>query len=148
MISLIFIGYSQLKCYKCDDCKEIEMDTPSITCKITKDDSEKVPPKISFVTTKSTEIPIINNSTTPLPIKLTTTTTKIPSTIIVDIKPISVSSSNKNSSVAQSQPNSDMYLKKESVNYRKIEHVMVDDEIEYTCFKMDYEGKNSTKKKI
>lgn len=115
------------------------MDTPSITCmhQITEGDSKEVPPKIPSVTIKTTDTPRVNTSTTPLPVKLTTTTTQIPSTTIV---PISVSSSTVNNSLIQSKPNSAMYTKEESVNYRRIENPMIVDAIEYSCFKMDYEG--------
>lgn len=75
-----------------------------------------------------------------MPVKITTaittTTTKIPSIN-------SVSSSIVNSSVVQSQLNSATDLKESSVNYRKIDQVMVEDTIEYTCFKMDYKCKIS-----
>lgn len=118
------------------------MDTPSITCKpeLTTGDSQEVPLKIPSVTIKTTEKPKVNALTTPLP-TTTTTTTKIPSNTV---ERIYVSSSTVNSSVNQSQPNPAMYLKEESVNYRKIENPIYVDEIEYTCFKMDYKGTINT----
>lgn len=110
------------------------MDTPSITCmhQLSNGDSEEVLLTIPPVTIKATEKPRVNTSTTTLPVKLTTITTTI--------VPISVSSPKFNSSLVQPQPSPSMYLKKESVSYRKIDIPMVVDAIEYTCLKMDYKS--------
>lgn len=113
------------------------MNTPSIICKDNVDDSREVSTKMSSVTIKTTEKPKITISTTLLPVKLTTTFT---TTSIVEhnIKPDSNSTSKVNNTTVQPNPNSDIDYDIKPANNRKIEHLMVKDAIEYTCFKMDY----------
>lgn len=111
------------------------MNTPSITCKdhLNARDSKDVSTKMPSVMIKTTEKPQITISTTLLPVKLTTTFT---TTSIADlhIKPISNNTAKVNNTMSNSYKDFD----EESVSNRKIEHLMVEDEILYTCFKLDY----------